>query len=241
MQPAAAVCDHRAMPRRSRAEVALLARRIGAAGVARALAARAWSSSEAFGLVADLASIPPARAAKIPIGMEPTDPGAFDGFGEEAGRVSGDDAVEVAQRIGLCRAGVATLYTADGPDGTPAYAQWLVTRDTQRELHEHLPNLFPDLGPSESLVEGAYTFVSHRGQGAMADGMRQLLERARAAGCDRTYTYVSIDNVPSLRGCARAGFEPDHLRVDRRRFGVRTVTRKPLDERALAAWRTAVS
>ena len=48
----------------------------------------------------------------------------------------------------------------------------------------------------------------------MADGMAQLLADALAAGDRKVYTYVTEGNIPSLRGCANVGFEPDHAPVD---------------------------
>ena len=52
----------------------------------------------------------------------------------------------------------------------------------------------------------------------MADGMSQLLASARDAGDLKAYTYVDEGNIPSLRGCANVGFEPDHLMSRRQAF-----------------------
>jgi hypothetical protein len=82
--------------------------------------------------------------------------------------------------------------------------------------------------------------MSSRKLGAMADGMRQLLVRARDAGDRRVFTYVAEGNIPSLRGCANVGFVPDHLRLDVRRFGLRRTRRVPLDASSQARWAAAV-
>lgn len=124
--------------------------------------------------------------------------------------------------------------------GSPIYAQWLVRRGEQEALHRLTNGLFPQLGGGEALVEGAYTFVSARKQGAMADGMSQLLVRAREAGDRTVFTYVAEENIPSLRGCANVGFVPDHLRRDVRRLGLRRVQRVPVDSAAESRWAAAV-
>jgi hypothetical protein len=70
--------------------------------------------------------------------------------------------------------------------------------------------------------------------------MSQLLERARDAGDRTVFTYVSQENIPSLRGCARVGFVPDHLRRDVRRLGLRRTRRVPLDPSSGGRWAAAV-
>jgi len=188
----------------------------------------------------DLDGLPEVRPARIAVRMEPRDTASFTGFEDELERVSEGDAVEVAQRQSLCVAGVRTLYVAVDDSGAPIYAQWLVRGDEQEPLHRMTNGLFPQLGEGEALVEGAYTFVSARRLGAMADGMSQLLVRARDAGDRRVFTYVAEENVPSLRGCANVGFVPDHLRRNVSRLGLRRVRRVPVDESWEARWAAAV-
>ena len=201
---------------------------------------RIWSSTVSFGLRVDLDGLPEVRPARIAVRMEPRDTASFTGFEDELERVSEGDAVEVAQRQSLCVAGVRTLYVAVDDSGAPIYAQWLVRGDEQEPLHRMTNGLFPQLGEGEALVEGAYTFVSARRLGAMADGMSQLLVRARDAGDRRVFTYVAEENVPSLRGCANVGFVPDHLRRNVSRLGLRRVRRVPVDESWEARWAAAV-
>ena len=172
--------------------------------------------------------------------MEPQEVASFRGFDDELERVSGGDRVEVAHRRRLCAAALETLYVAVDDSGMPIYAQWLVRRHQQAALHRVTHGLFRQLGQGEALVEGAYTFVNFRRLGAMVDGMSQLLVRARDAGDESVFTYVAQDNIPSLRGCAEAGFVPDHLQRTRGRFGVRHVTGIPLDALSEKRWAEAV-
>jgi hypothetical protein len=178
------------------------------------------------------------RPARIALCMEPQDTTSFSGFEDELDRVSGG--VGLVQRQGLCAAGVQTLYVAVDDSGEPIYAQWLVRSDEQGALHRATHGLFPQLGEGEALVEGAYTFANFRKLGAMTDGMRQLLVRARDSGDRTVFTYVVEGNVPSLRGCARVGFVPDHLRLGTRRLGLRRTRRVPLDASSEATWAAAV-
>jgi len=207
----------------------------------RLVVRRLWSSSRSFGLSADLATLPEARKARVPVRMKVFDPESFIGFDNELPMVSGGDSVEVAQRKELCAAGVRTLYVSVDDSGNPMYAQWLVRTDDQEALHRVRNGLFPQLGEGEALLEGAYTFVSARGQGVMADGMAQLMASARAAGDRKAYTYVAEGNIPSLRGCANVGFEPDHIRHVVSRFGIRKTRRTLVDEETQAKWDKAVA
>lgn len=201
-----------------------------------------WSDSFACGLAADLqADLPVPRAAKIPIEMGIVEPASYAGFADEATRVDSGDAIEVAQRARLCAAGARDLYVAQTDDGQAIYCQWLFAPGGEGPLHGVTPNQFPTLAPGDTLVEGAYTFVRYRKLGAMAVGMHQLLVAARETGARRCLTYVSVDNVPSLRGCANVGFTLDHTRVTRQRFGRRSVSFRPPTAAEQAAYDAAVA
>jgi hypothetical protein len=213
---------------------------VGSREFVRLVLGRVWSSHVSFALRADLAELPEARRARIVVRMEPQEVASFRGFDDELERVSGGDRVEVAHRRRLCAAAVETLYVAVDDSGVPIYAQWLVRRHQQAALHRVTHGLFRQLGQGEALVEGAYTFVNFRRLGAMVDGMSQLLVRARDAGDERVFTYVAVDNIPSLRGCAEAGFVPDHLQRTHGRFGVRHVYAIPLDALSEKRWAEAV-
>jgi hypothetical protein len=201
-----------------------------------------WSTSLSFGLLVDLdETLNRPHPAKVPVIMQVYDPEGFTGFKEELPRVSGADSVEVSGRQGFCDGGVKSLYVSLDESGNPIYAQWLIRGEDQEALHSIKGDLFPQLGEQEALLEGAYTFVSARGKGAMADGMAQLLADARAAGDRKVYTYVTEGNIPSLRGCANVGFEPDHLRLVVNRFGIRKIRHVPVDAASRVTWDKAVA
>jgi hypothetical protein len=235
------VCEYLPVTRAELVQLLEAARRSGAREGFRQLRGRAWASSTSFGLRAELQQAAPRPTAKMPVVMQAAQPRDFTGFDEELTRVTGGDAVEVSNRVRLCRAGVTTLYVAQSDEGEAVYAQWLVRQPEQAPLHAVTGGLFPNLEAGQALVEGAYTFVAFRKLGVMADGMHQLLAAAQAAGDECVFTYVSSANIASLRGCAKAGFLPDHLRVDCWRLGRRSVQRVPLTDDARRTWATAVA
>lgn len=205
---------------------------------------RAWQQlfldKQFFGLRCDLAKMPVIPKARIPVQMEPVELGSYGAFAEEFARVSGHDAVEVYARERLRQAGVSGAHQTLGPNGEAAFVHWLVLAPTQAEIHRFQPGRYRRLEPDEALLEGAYTFTTCRGQGLMIEGMGQLLEKARGAGVRRVWTYVALDNVASLRGCARVGFVPDHLRRNWRRMGATHTEFLSLSLEAAAVWDQSV-
>jgi hypothetical protein len=212
--------------------------RLGARAAARTAREQLWYTKVFLGLRCDLHALPEVRPAKVELRMEPRAPGDGAAFEGERGRVRGEDYLEVLFRLGLCEDGVTTLYVA-GPDHDPIYAQWLVRPHDQGLMHAHAPGRYDPLAPGEVLLEGAYTFNAYRRMGAMADGMAQLLRIARDEGAHTAITYVSDDNVASLRGCAAVGFVADHVRRSSRRLGVRRSLPLALDDRSREAWLAA--
>lgn len=193
-----------------------------------------------FQLRCELRDVPPVPSAAVDVVMMKRDVTSFHGFELELGRVAGLDAHETLQRIRSCRAGVESLYVAQ-LDGEPIYCQWLVRPEQQAAIQRHAPDTYEQLTPGEVLLEGAYTFTPFRGRRAMAAGMVQLLHIAREGGAEAAITYVAADNVPSLRGCARAGFVLDYQRVTTIRLGRRRSERRPVDDAARAAWQRATT
>ena len=206
------------------------------------LARRIWSSQDSFGLACALDDLPEPRAARIPVKMEAQEPATFTGFVKEQQHDLTDAEAEfIRQRVEMCGEGVRTLYAALDPEGEAIYTQWLLKPGDETALHRAAPGYFPDLAPDETMVEGAYTFTNFRGHGAMGDGMHQLLEIAQATGATRCLTYVGFDNIASLRGCHKVGFELDHVREAQRRLNKRVFARREPTEGERRIWTEAVS
>jgi hypothetical protein len=70
----------------------------------------------------------------------------------------------------------------------------------------------------------------------MTDGLAQVLRVARASGARVAFAYVAADNAPSLRGFANVGFTLDHVRLNKRRLGLRWSFVRPVDEGAQKIW-----
>jgi len=131
-------------------------------------------------------------------------------------------------------------FTSDA-DRTPVYVQWLITPPDKRLLDQHDPGYWPPLKDDEVLLEFAYTFTPFRGLGVMTDAMGQLLRVGAALGAKSALTYVLSDNIPSLRGCAKVGFDLDHVKAVSRRLGVHRSEIRPSSDADLQCWQQATA
>ncbi len=179
------------------------------------------------------------RPATIPLTLERCD--HFEGFDAELKRATGADYGRALRRKRLHEQGVRTLHVALDSDRTPVYVQWLITPSEKPVLDERDPGYWPPLRQDEVLLEFAYTFTPFRGLGVMADGMGQLLRVGEALGAKSAVTYVRWDNVPSLRGCAKVGFDLDHVKTVSMRLGTRRSTISASTDVDLENWRQAIA
>ena len=133
-------------------------------------------------------------------------------------------------QLRLLEADIPTCWIATDPGGRPCYMQWLVTSRDNARIKAQWGGVMPELRPDEALLEGAYTPESHRGLGIMAHAMARIAERAAELGASSVITFVAAENVPSLKGCKKAGFDPYVERRVKWRLGVRRVEFTPLPE-----------
>lgn len=190
----------------------------------------------AYGLRRDLTVPLEAPKAKIPIEVRPV---AADDlpllFPADQGHLDPAERQELAWRRAHMEADVPTCYVAiDQRNGAPCYFQWLMGPE-QNDFIRSL-GVFPVLQRDEALLENAYTPVQYRGFGIMASAMALIAERAADLNARYVYTFVGLDNAPSLKGCAKAGFSP-HLLRRRSTWGfglVSNVAFAPLPETARA-------
>ena len=218
-----------------RAAVVGHVRRLGGRVLLDELWHRAKSHSVEVGLRCDLERLPALRPAAMPVSMEPC-LGSFAGFDEELARTSGLDYGRALHRRRLHDAGLRTLHVAWSRERVPVYVQWLVGPAEWPVLDALEGSFWPRIGQGEVLLEFAYTFVPFRGKGVMSDAMGQLLRIAAAGGASVAYTYVTVDNVPSLRGCAHVGFELDHMKESSRQMGIRRSVIRAPEQGERAAW-----
>ena len=160
-----------------------------------------------IGLCRDLAVPFKAPKAMIPIEVRPLEPDDNVAFLNSGA----DSPVEAITKFGegrFLKLNLPTCYLAVAPDGEVCYLQWLIAATENDKLRMHFGDLFPRIGSDEALLEAAYTVPAYRGKGIMACAMAQIAERALAFGARRVITFVETGNIPSLKGCERAGFFP---------------------------------
>lgn len=88
-------------------------------------------------------------------------------------------------------------------EGRVAHISWLLTSDD--------PALLVRLAPGEIELNYVHTVAAYRGRGFLAAVQTAMLKEARREGMRRAYTHVAVDNAPSLRAVAKAGFRPAGL------------------------------
>jgi hypothetical protein len=167
-----------------------------------------YSTSECYVLRRDL-SVPlvPRPQAKIPITFRPLEPQDLPQI--EAERPDG-------LLMGVIRSGLKQCYVTVTEQQEVCFLQWLIVPEQKeqiksirfREMH-----MFDD---DTVMLEFSYTFKRFRGLGIMAPAVAWVAEQDKRARW--AVTYVDRANVPSLRGCRRAGFSPYLLTNDRWRL-----------------------
>ena len=184
----------------------------------RSLRKRVSYQSTALGLRCDLRSDLPAPLARAPLAVRPLGPAERELLRSEEGTDSPEDFYERMFRLRMFDAGIQTCYGAFGDDGGLMYVQWLIEPAQNDLVHDFFEGMFPRLEPDEVLLEGAYTFPSARGQGVMAAAMAAVTAEGKKRGFATAWTFVAEHNVPSLKGCRKAGYAEDIRRVEQWRL-----------------------
>jgi hypothetical protein len=160
-----------------------------------------------FGLRRSLDQTIDPPKAKIPLSVRPyapTDEAAL--FGHLL-TTDADDALQIRYRLEHLAADIPTPYVAvDDSTGTACYIQWLMGSDQNSKIQAKLWG-FPRLGKTEALLENAYIPPAYRGQRIMPEAMYLIAEKARDIDATHALTFVAGDNMASLKGCKRAGFD----------------------------------
>jgi RimJ/RimL family protein N-acetyltransferase len=193
------------MSERLASEVAALRRRVESR-LKLGLSLRSLS----YGLRRDLTVPIEYPVAKIPITVRPMQDGDLEALLPDDPSLPAQERMEANWRHGFARnVGSGGFVAIDGRDGSPCYMQWLL-RSSQNDVIGRMKT-FPLLKDDEALLENAYTPPSHRGLGIMSVAMALIAERAADFGARYVMTFVGHDNIASLKGCRRAGFDPDML------------------------------
>jgi RimJ/RimL family protein N-acetyltransferase len=177
------------------------------AKVARRLALGISSRVNRYGLKRDLSVAIETPQARIPISVRPARRADLDRLLSGAGVTEPQEMVELNARRAFAEKVAGGAYVAiDERNGTPCYVQWLLGPQKNAVIGEL--GGFPLLAEGEALLEDAYTPPSHRGLGIMSAAMALIAERGVEVGARHVITFVGKENIASLKGCKRAGFQP---------------------------------
>jgi len=169
-----------------------------------------------YGLGRDLSVAIQNPKAKIPISVRPLEErDLVPLFSLDAAHSNVTEQAEAAVRKAFVSRGARNGYVAiDERNGTPCYVQWLFGAKDNAFIRQMKG--FPDLKPHQALLENAYTPPGHRGLGIMSAAMALIAERGADVGAREVLTFVGLDNIASLKGCQRAGFNPVMLHHSKR-------------------------
>ncbi len=121
-------------------------------------------------------------------------------------------AIAVRQKqADLC---LGRAFVAVEAAGQPCFVQWVMSQADNTQIASFFDGRFPALRKGEALFENAFTPPTFRGLGFMPAAMSAIANTLRDEGFQMGITFVASDNIPSLNGCRRAGFEPYIVRRD---------------------------
>jgi hypothetical protein len=197
--------------------------------IATMVGTRIWGAQLATGLDRDMTVPFPAPEARFPISVRLIRPDDVPKLlNVAAPGLSASERNNMITRLGMLDAGFSSCFVAVTANDEPCYMQWLISPEENALLATEFDNLFPQLGPREMLLEGAYTPEAFRGQRIMPAAMALLAEHAASLGASRVITFVGIPNIPSIKGCERAGFAPYTTRETVYRLGSRQISFHPV-------------
>lgn len=174
---------------------------------------RLYSTSFSFGLQRNLRQQFTPRKAKVELSVRLMKQGDADTILNHA-EVKRSFPHIIDKRKKLVRAKIPTCYVAIA-NNTPCFMQWLMGPEQNEQIQGFFGKTFPKLENNEALLEGAFANPDFRGMGVMPEAMSKITEKATEIGVQRVITFVDIDNIPSLKGCKRAGFSPYILKKSR--------------------------
>ncbi len=170
---------------------------------------------QGYGLIRNLSEPLRTPRAKIPITVRPLRemdiPIIFE---RPVSGIKAEDIFERKRRMRLLKANIGTCYVAVTQEDVPCYVQWRLTSDQNEIVRAFFGGWYPPMKEDEMILEYAFTLESYRNLGVMSCAMSQIAETGVDIGVQWVWTYVDIDNIPSLNGCMSAGFQSAMIRRD---------------------------
>jgi GNAT superfamily N-acetyltransferase len=194
----------------------------------QAVSERMYGNNSSVGLRRDLSKAFEVPSAKLQIVIRPLRPDDDLAFLHRGEGEDGFTRFAQLRQLRMIKLNLPTCYVAVAPEGDVCFMQWLIRATENEEIQANFGSQIPLLNPDEALLEGAYTVPAYRGRGIMASAMAQVAEKAKQFGARWAITFVAQENEPSLKGCARAGFEPYTLRYQSWRMLHRSITFVPI-------------
>ncbi|APG28636.1 hypothetical protein A7E78_12745 [Syntrophotalea acetylenivorans] len=195
----------------------LVSGKIGLLG--REFKRRLYSNERSLCLRRDLDIPFETPAAKLAIEIRPlheTDVGELLDVHDEG--IPGKAVKDRVQRKLFLPEKVPVCYVAVTEDGSPAFMQWLMAATENEKIQEYFCGGVPVLNEDEGLLEFGFTLEKYRGLRIMPHAISEIAKKGRDFGAKYIITFVPEKNIPSLKGCKRAGFSPYMVRVARWRW-----------------------
>jgi len=181
-----------------------------------------WSNDLAVGMARDLTVPHTPPQAKVALEIVPLDD-HLAALLFDARQLESEALRDMEARRRLWKDRIPTAYVAVDSSGAPCYVQWAIPGSESALIREYFRAGFPDLAPDELLLEAAWAPPAARGKRIMAEAMSRITEAGAEPGHRRAITFVGVGNEPSIRGCQSAGFEVYTERLEKWRFGHRTL------------------
>ena len=122
---------------------------------------------------------------------------------------------QINLRRKLLHQNIPTCFVAiDQRSSHPCFIQWAFDQSQNDFIADFFKGRLPRLNAGQVLLENAYTHPDFRGLGVMPVAMSLIADILADNGSREIMTFVETTNVPSLKGCLRAGFRPFMTRKD---------------------------
>jgi GNAT superfamily N-acetyltransferase len=149
-------------------------------------------------------------------------------FDTTSENTTGRDPYVLMHRKNFLGTGIGTCYIAVTEDDHPCYMHWIMRPEDNDAIQSYFKGTFPPLAPDEALLEYGYALPAYRRMGLMVAVLDQTAAILRDMGYRWMILFIDHDNVISLKGGKRAGFEIFLKRTDHWRFFRRTFDFTPV-------------
>ncbi len=158
--------------------------------------------------------------SKIPFYLQRASPEDIREILRKIPQESGESAYELIQRIRFFESGFqgCCVGKITGTDDI-CYMQWLILPQDPITNSSNFKIAFPQLKENEFILENAYTFEKYRGNGFLPASFAKMVKLTDIAGMPvpkRAITYVSKDNLVTLKIAQKIGYTKFEERLDRK-------------------------